>query len=307
MPVEGLEIRGVRKGDVPRAAELLLMAFEDELSERGSDVARLKRLLYSLTSFGRLPLRLLHSLGVVAELWVACAEGKVVGVLGQLGRRVPYMSGIAIDPAFRGRGIAQALFHRVFSDLARKGFPLVRGAVLSHNQAALNLCAKTGLVPYARTRLYVLPLPPARLPKASPGIKVRCARARDLRPLWPKGLDGEGLRRLLSLEGGYEAWPFRLLGVWNVGLVAEREGELIGYLGVQANRFQTAGTIRAPLLFAEEAYPPLLGAALKELVRLGRKVAYIDLFEEQKGLSPLLQGLGARPDRAWVHLARRLP
>jgi len=305
--VKGIEIRGVRKGDVSRAAELLLMAFEDELSARGTDVAHLKRLLSFFTSFGRLPLKLLHSLGIVAELWVARTEGKVVGVLAQIGRRAPYMSGIAVDPEFRGRGIAQALFQQVFSDLAQKGFSFVRGAVLSHNRPALNLCAKTGLVPYAKTQLYILPLPPAQLPKASPGIKVRRARRKDLLALWPKETDGEGLRRLLSLEGWFEAWPLRLLGVWDWGLAAERDGQLIGYLGMQANRYQTTGTIRVPLLFEEEAYPALLRAALNELIRRGRRTAYIDLLDGQENLAPLLEELGATPDRAWVQVVRRLP
>ncbi|HHE48321.1 MAG TPA: GNAT family N-acetyltransferase, partial [Candidatus Acetothermia bacterium] len=219
----------------------------------------------------------------------------------------PYMSGIAIDPEFRGRGIAQALFQRVFFDLAQKGFPFVRGAVLSHNRPALNLCAKTGLVPYARTQLYILPLPPARLPEAPSGITVHRARRRDLLALWPKEADEEGLRWLLSLEGGYEAWPLRLLGVWDWGLVAEREGQLIGYLGMQANRYQTTGTIRVPLLFEEEAYPALLRAALKKLIRLRRRTAYIDLLDGQENLGLLLEELGAKPDRAWVQVVRRLP
>lgn len=305
--MEGIEIRGVRKGDVPRAAKLLLMAFEGELSGRGTDVERLRRLLNLLTAARRLPLAILHALGVEAELWVARADGKVVGVLGQIGRKAPYMSGIAIDPEYRGRGVAQALFQQVFSDLAQKGFPFVRGAVLSHNQAALNLCAKTGLVPYARTQLYVLPLPPARLPRTSPGIKVRRARRRDLLAFWPKEADEEGLRRLLSLEGGYEAWPLRLLGVWDWALVAEREGRLIGYLGMQANRYQTIGTIRVPLLFEEEAYPALLRVTLKELIRLGRRTAYIDLLDGQENLALFLEELGATPDRAWVQVVRHLP
>jgi len=305
--MEGIEIRGIRREDVPRAAELLFVAFEDELSGRGTDFARLERLLSLFTCLNRLPLRLLHALGVVAELWVARTEGKVIGVLGQIGRRAPYMSGIAIDPGFRGEGIAQALFERVFSDLAQKGFPFVRGAVLSHNQAALNLCAKTGLLPYARTQLYVLSLPPTQFPNASPGITVRRARRRDLSALWPKETDEEGLRRLLSLEGGYEAWPLRLLGGWNWGLVAEREGQLIGYLGMQANRYQTIGTIRVPLLFDDAAYPPLLRAALEELVRLRRNTAYIDLLDGQGHLAPLLEKIGARADRSWVQLVRRLP
>lgn len=283
------------------------MSFQEELSGRGTDIARLRRIVSFLVSGGRLPLRLLNAMGFVAELWVARVGGKVVGVLGQIGRRAPYMSGIAIDPDFRGRGVAQALFQRVFDDLARRGYSFVRGAVLSHNEAALNLCAKTGLVPYARTQLYVLPLPPARLPEAPPGVTVRRASRRDVAALWPKEYDEAGLRRLLSLEGGYEACPLRLLGVWNRAFVAERRGKTIGYLGMQANRYQATGTIRAPLLFEDGAYPALLRRALEELTRLGRKTAYIDLLNGQEGLAPFLGELGAKPDKAWVQVVRRLP
>ncbi|MGC9530636.1 MAG: GNAT family N-acetyltransferase [Candidatus Bipolaricaulaceae bacterium] len=301
-----IAIDRIRKRDLPRAMELLLTAFGEELAGRGSDLRSLERLVRCLLACRRLPVWILRQTGEVAELWVARSRGRPVGVLGQMGRSAPYMSGIAVDPAFRGRGVAQALFRQVFTDLSARRIPFVRGAVLADNSPALRLCAKCGLVPYARTSLQEIPLP-ATLPPPTAGIAVRPARPGDRRRLWPTSYDESGLRRLLAMEGGFEASPLRLLGAWSRAWVAERDGAVVGYLGMQANRYQAAGTIRTPCLIAEEAYFPLLRAALQELERLGRRKALVDLLDSQHALAAGLAKLGACPDRSWVHLVRYLP
>ena len=122
---------------------------------------------------------------------------------------------------------------------------------------------------------------------------------RDLLTLFGplEDLDERGLRRFLSLEGGYESWALRLIGVQNQSFVAERDGRLVGYLGVQTNRYQDIGTIRPPLLVEEEAYPGLLSAALRFFTRAGKRTAYVDLLDGQEALAPFLEGLGAKPER----------
>ena len=303
-----MEIGSIRREEVPRATALLREALAEDLSSWRGDISRAERVLRLLLSWNRLPLRILGVLGLRFEVWVAREDGEVLGVLGQFDGHPPILSGIAVAPGARRKGIAKALLRHAFADLERKGEELVLGTVRTENTPALKLCASVGMQPFGTVRIYSVPLPPRALPEIPQGVGVRRASKDDVARLKPTHVDRDSLRRLSRLNAAYAPWPLRLVGIRRSAIVAESDGELLGFVALQMGRYWEGGTVQAPVIARDEdrAFPALLSSAIAELVRHRVSQAFLVLPHELQRFSPLLVRMGSELVGEWVQLVRYL-
>lgn len=77
--------------------------------------------------------------------FIARSAGRLAGAVmsGHDGRR-GYIHHLAVDPAFRGRGIGRALAERCIAALAREGIDKVHAFVFSDNKAGLGFWRRFG-------------------------------------------------------------------------------------------------------------------------------------------------------------------
>lgn len=120
-------IRPARKSDVDAIDAVEGSSFDADRFSRSA----LKRLLAAMT----------------AECRVAEVDGKVVGyvcVLFRAGAGVARIYSIAVDPAYRGRGVAQRLIAAAEQTARARGARSLRLEVRASNMAALGLYERAG-------------------------------------------------------------------------------------------------------------------------------------------------------------------
>jgi hypothetical protein len=243
---------------------------------------------------------MLQRLGAAAELWVAREGGEVVGVMGQLGERIPCFTGLVFDPRVRRFRTVKLFAQQVCSELTKGGFQFARSLPKAES-GVIKLAAWLGWTALGDIRSYSLPLPNQALPMPNEDITVRVLGWRERGKLERTAIAQENLELALALEGAYGVRFLRLIGLKELFLVAEEGGKALGYMGIALDPFQPQGPIHIPYLVEAEAYPFLLAKALDIISHAGKVLADITIWEKQTAGVQLLAGLGQRgPDWTWI-------
>ena len=127
MPVSSLSIRPARKADLDAIDRIEGRSFAADRFSR----AALRRLLAAST----------------ADCRVAEIDGVLAGyavILFRAGTRVARLYSIAVDPAFRGHGVAQALVEAAEKASLARGSSILRLEVRASNKAGLSLYDRAG-------------------------------------------------------------------------------------------------------------------------------------------------------------------
>ena len=267
---------------------LLRSGFEEEISNRGTDFADLKR-LFSLILLGNgLPLRVIrHLTGHEVFVLIARSEGRVVGCLQVVGRQTPVLIGIYVLPDFRRQRIGLRLIEEALVRLKAHGHQSARGAAF--DEKAQHLVEKVGFVPYKKIDLYRRSLP-AEI-ASPPGVRIEYSRKRestdhpyDIRFL--RRMIGFRAARITAVDGAREVLSCTLI----------------------TQPYQKVGEIRPQLLIPgrEDAFLPCLAEGCKWLFLQKKEEVHLALLSEDEGLANLALKAGFRKDHSWVHLAIEL-
>ena len=137
--MENLEIRGVVREDIPALLELLreFAEYENLLHYLEVDAERLERAFFSD--------------GATVEGLIAREGGEAVGYAfffpnfaSFRGQRGFYLEDIYIRPAYRGRGIGQAILRELARLAASRGFERIDFVVLDWNTSAIGFYKQLG-------------------------------------------------------------------------------------------------------------------------------------------------------------------
>jgi GNAT superfamily N-acetyltransferase len=209
------------------------------------------------------------------------------------GREFAWIAMVLVHPDCRRRGYATQLLRHALGDLAHDG----RLPVLDATPAGREVYRQEGFRDTWGFRRLALQGAWGGRPVAHDEIRVRALQATD----WPQiaaldapafGAGRESVLRALALRLPVAA------------LVAERKGELVGYLlGRDGREAQQLGPLVARDAGAAQA---LLAAALERV----RPPVYLDMVEREEALRTWLEGGGfafQRPFTRMVHGAEHAP
>ena len=297
---EVVEVGRIRAHELPELLKIWGESFRNELSQRGANLEDIAPIFRFLLSLGRLPLWAVHRLGVPVEVWVLRVGGRVVGGVGQIGYRIPYIVGLVVQPGKRELRLVRMLERGLGAELKRAGYTLMR-ALVPQGHPIAKLGVKLGWEVVGETRQFVLPLRGVS-PKAG-GDTVGFLGFRRERAL-ARAMEAEGdIRGLLSLERNYGSPVARIFGFREVFLTA---GEDEGIAGLAWNAYQPVSFMHVPLLRNEGAYEGILSAAVGFLRRRGKSELHLDLWEDQRRPAERLRALGAREAGRWTYMIKRL-
>jgi ribosomal protein S18 acetylase RimI-like enzyme len=181
--------------DLGQLADLMEQAFHDELSHGGERVLQELRLLARLGPFSLLFTGLGSEADGIFSGFVWEQAGRVVGNVtvncptGHLGRW--QISNVAVEDAYRGRGIGRQLVEAALDLIASRGGEVAYLFVRDTNLAALHLYQSLGFSEVDRT---------TDLELRSPPVRDREPELRVLRALRPS--EGEALYELASVADG---------------------------------------------------------------------------------------------------------
>jgi len=275
--------------DIPRYIGLIRAGFATELTELGTDLDRLARILRALLLWGGLPLWLVKRLtGHEAFALLARKGGEPVGCLTVIGRKEPSLTGVYVRPEFRGNGISYRLIEEAISRLQKAGYKKVHASPL--NKAGEHLIEKLGFTPYGRTTVYERSLPVVPPPQHE--VRVR--------------------RRLRGDTAGPEEWHGRQYKLRRIGRlfgIRVRELTAVSPRGpaVCATLFtlrkERVGEVHPLLLIPgeEEALIPIIGVGSSWFRRLGKEVIHLSITDKSEALAPVALRLGFKKKRDWIH------
>jgi GNAT superfamily N-acetyltransferase len=117
-----------------------------------------------------------HSIGDVWDAWLADRAGPLlvaevdgepagVGKVTMLSRAEAWLEGLRVNPAFRGSGVAQAMYHAAESEARRRGARVTRYGTPSWNMAIHALSERFGYRRVACFIEYAAPAEPGELPE----------------------------------------------------------------------------------------------------------------------------------------------
>jgi len=299
-----VKIRSLQAQDVDEFVNLMLMAHADDLKLFGIDNDKFAAQLRAAL---RNPLlRALQTLSGSTERYlVAESEGKVVGLVGLTGRKVPEVVGTAVHPDYRGQGIGKALMEAVLTEARRLGHDRLTVGVREDNLPAVRLYEGSGFRAYQRLSCVRIELPFHREPFAVAGsakVRVRDYSPTDgerLPAVEERVLGREYFRVMPSRKARYEpTFPgrirARLLGLKRRGLVLVVEGQAGGFVLVRADASADVGGMEELLIEDQHVkyLPALLKVGLEFLEGAGKRRALLTFPAEQEAVSHQLERLG---------------
>ncbi len=294
-----MEVGRIRREELSHALALWRANFSADWNLRGTDIQGVARLFSFLLVCRRLPLSLLQRLGVRVEVWVLRDGGKVVGIVGQIGYRIPYLLGLVVERGARGLARVKGFLDGVCQALAEDGFRFARALVPQQHPVA-KLALRLGWEVLGEVHEYVVELHP--LPRNPPiDTPVRRLRAREEEHLARTALAAADIRTLLSLERNYGSRVARLLGFRDLFLIP-RSGEK-GIVAISANRYQRTATVRS---FNRGETIPLLEGALAILRDWGKERAQVGLLDPAPEVRCHVEEQGGDPQGVWLQLVRDL-
>jgi len=296
--------------DLPAVAVLLLQAFGDEMALESAASARALRLVsrFPFLSWMWLGADAWFDSDLVGFVWLD--DGRIVGnadIAPAASGRQWILSNVAVEPQYRGRGIATALVRACIGYASREGASTVLLQVWTRNEAARRLYEKEGFRPLSSVARLVrqaepaLALPAAQCPE---GWQWRDCQASDVhrlsrvagamlpyeaqavRPLSVAAFDitlGERWRRLGRIAG--RPWQARQR------VLIQGEG-VLGGLALQ----RTAGTWRLVAVLPQVEAPLAAECLAVEAVRLsglaGGSAVICDVPDHLGGYRRALEAAG---------------
>jgi hypothetical protein len=295
----------IRKRELAEVISMWKESFRGELGIRGMDLGDLEPIFRFLLSLRRMPLALLHRLGVPVEVWVLRVGGRPVGSVGQIGYRIPYIIGLVVAEGKRSLRLVRILDQGVTEGLRNAGYALMR-ALVPQNHPIAKLARKLGWEILGETRQFVLSLTKVDVAAESPELKVGPLSFRRENIL-ARTFSAEGnVKALLSVERNYGSTWARLFGFRERVLAVEKGGAVLGLARVSWNVYQPICFMGVPLLQNETSYELLLIRALTLFRHFGKEVLHLDLWEDQHRAIELLEDLGAADCDHWTYMIKRL-
>jgi ribosomal protein S18 acetylase RimI-like enzyme len=247
-------IRDLRKEDAPRVFELLKIGFPEEESLIGTNpegFAKVVRRLFRWDT--QFVIRLLALFGrPIYRFFVVEEDGKVVATtLLAFPERTGYVSTVVVDPAYRRRGLAQALLERARVTTQASGRRYITLDVLSQNTSARALYERIGYRPLREGSLMVRD---ANAPlSGGPSSAIRPFRPRDARTLVEvarRAIPPEVLEVLPIGEGALRGSSFidRVLESASATWVVDRGSGPEAHLSATATRVTRAGHFSSPII-----------------------------------------------------------
>lgn len=314
-----LTIRRLRPSDSDQLAGLLREAFAEEFAAAGTEPAAVLRQVRA-AGWAQFPgLRsLLGLFGGRFAYFVALYRNRVIGSAAVGGGRLFVVSSVAVRPAYRRVGVAQALVERAQQFAVEQGRDRVTLDVLAHNTPALRLYEKLGYTEYHRFRVYELPVLPAALAAPMP-FRYRleplsAERAAAFAAVERGSLPARYFEVVPTLRDRYVhpravQWLERNFG----GLRADRralvsDGRTVGYLLATTTSGQREGRIELPLVLPEAT--EALAAALVRAVHFveggGRRFVRLDLSEDRPDQHRVAEALGFRHRWTFIQMVNWL-
>lgn len=264
--------------DLLQLAELIELAFQEELEQSGNSIAREMREMAQsgplLWLFAANPKLTMQMSGYV---WVA--DGRIVGNVSlglESGQpRLWTISNVAVHPGFRGRGIAQRLMQAAVEELHSRGARCAVLEVRSNNTPAQSLYRALGFELYDNVEELRLPVHAWADNMHPPTLPLRRRRPNDWQDLYDlcKAAVPVSVQEVMpllpyhfqvGLERRLHAWLERTVaGRGGADLVLEDGGEIVAWL--QATGQVTAGSYRLDVT----VHPRRRGALEPELVTAG--------------------------------------
>jgi ribosomal protein S18 acetylase RimI-like enzyme len=247
-------IRELRKTDATRVFELLKIGFPEEESLIGTNpegfAKVVKRLFRWDTQF---VIRLLRLFGrPIYRFFVVEEDGRVVATtLLSFPERSGYVSTVVVDPAYRRRGLAQALLERARAVTQASGRRYIVLDVLSQNTAARTLYERIGYRPLREGALFVRD---ANAPlTGGPSTALRPFRPRDARALVEvsrRSIPPEVMEVLPVAEGALRGSNFvdRVLESASAAWVIDHGRGPEAHLSATATRASNSGHVSSPII-----------------------------------------------------------
>lgn len=290
----GIVIDDITTADIPHYLEFLRAGFGGPLSDLGTDLGFVSRILRGLLCARGAPLRAVKRIaGYEAFVLIARHAGRPIGCLTVVGRKSPSLTGVYVIPEFRGQRIASRLIETAVNRLRHAGYVEAHATPL--NAIAQHLVEKVGFVPYSSTAAYERLLP-LELP-AEPEFTIRRLHAGDLGG------------RCEQHGRPYDLGPIgRLFGIRTRRLAAVGpDGAAVAALLFAIHREQV-GEVRPLLLRSggKAGLIPILAEADRWYRRLGKEKIGLYVEEGDKPLGEIAQALGFTYTRSWTHLILKL-
>jgi ribosomal protein S18 acetylase RimI-like enzyme len=300
-----LAVRRLRPGDGDQLADLLCTAFAEEFAGAGADRAAVQRQVRAAVAAQTPGIRqLLTALGARYAYFVATYGGRVVGSTAVGGGRLLVISSVAVHPAYRGLGIAQALLDRAHQFVQEQGRDRVVLDVLAHNTPALTLYDKLGYREYHRFRAYELPIVPSHIAAIAPA-------GYWLEPMTPARTAAFNAVERASLPPAYfEVTPTlrdryirsrlsQALERWLGGIHPHRrtlvhDGRTAGFVTSTVSAGQPEGRIDFPLVTprASDGLAGALADAVHFIEQSGRLRLRLDISESRPDQHAVAESLG---------------
>jgi len=279
-----VEIKLLSRADISQYIKLLRLGFDEELGQRGTNIAGIGRMARVLLSCGRLPLRLIKAVTGRGLFVLTAKDGsRVAGVLTVLEKKVPALIGIYVLEAYRGQGIALRLVQDALLRLKRHGYSQVHVSVIDH--AGQLLAERGGFVAYDHIDLFERSLP-----------AHMCAR---------DGASAQYVRKVSLPRHPFDLGPFNLFTGVRIRRVVVHSGKETTFAGLLiALPHQTMGEIQPLILLPghEETLCALLDVGYECFFHHGRKSISVALHDETASLASILTREGFVKRRSWVQL-----
>jgi len=316
-PMNDLTIRPFRYTDLDAVLAIARESFADEMTAQGINPDDFEQHLRYITRGRMIPFSVLSALsGITYEIFVAEQAGTVVGCGVYAGRRRMYLSTLMVMPAYRRRGIGQALLVKRLQRIKERGYSSATVMVLPTNNASLGNLGKQDFEVFAQTSLYerALPWTPSQT-NGMPDLVGRPVRRADqaafalleqaiTKPIVLQVTDS------LSTDFFQSIWDrlfarFTRAPVWS--RCYERAGNVIGFLMAVSSTGPTQGLMSVPILRDEDsaALPMMLADAAQWLTEAGKTTVQMPVPDERHQLIAYLQREGWTKGVSWTHLAKR--
>ncbi|MCI0576819.1 MAG: GNAT family N-acetyltransferase [Chloroflexi bacterium] len=309
-----ITIRPLHYTDLAALLQIANTSFADEYVAQGVTPAALAQQLRMTTRGRMIPLKVLSALaGIRWEMLVAEVDGQVVGCGGYFGRQQIELANLMVLPAYRRRGIGQALLVERLNRLKAQGYPLVTTTILAANEASLGNVRKQGFTAFDQYTMLEKALP---LNDPSHTLTTRPIQAADLTTF--QQMESQSIHAArLQIEGSAapEYFPTlsnrllnQLTGTQRWRAVSIHDGAVIGFTLTSTGKNQTKGLLARPITLPDhcDRLSAMVFAAASWLSQLGKATIRMAVSTEQTNLIEELRAAGWAKTQSWLRLVKWL-